>query len=194
MPNYMIANAAREFPMACQPGAAKGNMEAIFSLICEVYAQAEAAFAEARHGEVRRQKMAEIAAKCLEQLQQHSGIGIVLTIAPTWKEQAFSPMIKVQLKHILQEALANVQRHAAATRVAVSLAVEDGYTHICIEDDGCGFCLSRVLLQFLRPSFPRHGLPTMRDRARAVGGTFRIESSPGHGTRIVVRVPLSGWQ
>jgi signal transduction histidine kinase len=167
-------------------------MEAMFFLIREVYAQADAAFAESRHGEVRRQKMAEIAAECLEQFRQHSGIATVLTFAPTWKEQALSPMVKVQLKHILQEALANVQRHAAATRVAVSLAVEEKCTHICIEDDGCGFYLSRVLFQFLHPSYPRHGLPTMRDHARAVGGTFRIESSPGHGTRIVVRVPLNG--
>jgi signal transduction histidine kinase len=54
-----------------------------------------------------------------------------------------------------------------------------------VADNGRGFALSRLL----SPEFSRYGLRTMRERAQAIGGVFRIESMPGAGTRIVVTFP-----
>ena len=93
---------------------------------------------------------------------------------------------RAQLMQIAREALSNAARHSAATRARVVLAVDDDVTvRLMIEDNGRGF----------DPGAPRggehQGLVNMRDRALHMGGTLQIDSAPGAGTRIIVRVPLS---
>jgi nitrate/nitrite-specific signal transduction histidine kinase len=92
---------------------------------------------------------------------------------------------EVQLICILQETLANVRKHAEATRVKVKLSKENGEEtkQVCMEviDDGIGFTAGGSKRSF--------GLQTMRERASSVGGTLEIHSSPGKGTSIVCRLP-----
>lgn len=96
--------------------------------------------------------------------------------------------VEVQVIRIIQEALANVVKHARATHVQVTFDVEGSATRITVQDDGAGF----------DPSAPRgrqaFGLETMRERAGTVGGTFVIASAPGSGTRVDVRLPLTGLE
>lgn len=87
------------------------------------------------------------------------------------------------LFRIAQEALANVAKHARAKRVDVSLGAFDAGIELRVADDGVGFDAAA-----LEPA-PRWGLRTMRERAEAVGATLRVESRPGSGTSVVVRVP-----
>ncbi len=140
-----------------------------------------------------QRELGELLAEHIGRFRQRSGVVVDLTIAPTWKEEAFSPSTRIQLLRLVQEALTNVRKHAATNHIHISLAVKSGHAQIQIEDDGRGFFLSRHIYRLLHPTFPRHGLCAMRDRARAVGGTFKIESSPGRGTHITVRVPLNRW-
>lgn len=92
---------------------------------------------------------------------------------------------EVQLTCILQEALANVRKHANATRVNVRLSKENekGTERIYMEvvDDGVGIKAGGSKRSF--------GLQTMRERASSVGGTLQVHSSPGEGTSIVCRLP-----
>ncbi len=191
IPGRLILDSAREIPVSCQPGIAGGDIETIFFAVRDAYADAWVTFAELRYGDSAQREVVEIVAESLEYFRRQSRLATLLTVAPSWDEKTLSPMFKVQLRRILQEALANIHKHAAATRVAISLTVEAERAHVRIEDDGCGFFLSRVLSQFLHPTYPRHGLPAMRDHARAIGGMFRIESSPGRGACISVRIPVS---
>jgi two-component system NarL family sensor kinase len=92
--------------------------------------------------------------------------------------------LEVGLYRIAQQALANVARHAGASRVTVGLAREPERVRLRIEDDGTGFDPSTV-----HPG--RFGLIGMSERARLLRGTLTVESSPHRGTAIDVIVPLA---
>ncbi|PMS21713.1 sensor histidine kinase [Trinickia dabaoshanensis] len=85
---------------------------------------------------------------------------------------------------IMQESLNNIGRHAHASRARVSLMRHDDHVLLIVQDNGAGFDLStpRKLNSF--------GLSGLRERAYLVAGEVAIESSPGYGTSIKVRIPL----
>ncbi|HEV3419437.1 MAG TPA: ATP-binding protein [Candidatus Acidoferrum sp.] len=96
--------------------------------------------------------------------------------------------IETTLYRIVQEALTNAVKHAKASNVWIRAWRED-FTQCCsIRDDGAGFKASRG------QRAPRKGLGlvAMRERVSAIGGTLQIESRPGHGTEISIRLPLEG--
>lgn len=80
-----------------------------------------------------------------------------------------------------QEALANVRKHAGASRVSVVLRYDEDGATVSVDDDGAGF----------DPAAPRpgYGLDGLAQRVESVGGLSSVESSPGAGTRVRVRVP-----
>lgn len=85
---------------------------------------------------------------------------------------------------IVQEALTNVTRHAAAGRVEVHLSVEKTGLKIEIRDDGKGFDVGGI------PETGGLGLTGMRERAGLVGGQLEIRSNNNKGTRIICRIPI----
>jgi PAS domain S-box-containing protein len=93
--------------------------------------------------------------------------------------------VELALFRIVQEAMANVAKHARATGVVLTEAEENGTLRLVIADNGVGFDQER-----LGQPEGRHlwGLMTMSERAAAVGGRCRIDSQPGQGTRVVVEV------
>ncbi|MFI6521127.1 sensor histidine kinase [Spirillospora sp. NPDC050679] len=87
------------------------------------------------------------------------------------------------LVRVVQGALANVREHAGASAVMVTLTYLDDQVRLDVADDGAGF--DRV-----RPGPGRgYGLPAMRERLAAVGGTLEVESVPGEGTVVAATVP-----
>jgi len=90
------------------------------------------------------------------------------------------------LFRIAQEALMNVARHAQATKVMVTLKRCDETTCLVVEDNGVGFDPDQVSVPGGRRGW---GMLIMRERAQAIGGSCRIESRPGQGTCVMVRVP-----
>ena len=93
------------------------------------------------------------------------------------------PNVEVGLYRICQEALTNVARHAGARRVTVRVVATPEQVKLVVEDDGRGFASSEI------PE-DRHGLVGMNERARMLGGSLDVQSSPGAGTRVEVTVPL----
>lgn len=95
----------------------------------------------------------------------------------------FSPEEEMHLFHIVQEALANIYRHAAASAVRLSIDLVQDRCRVCIEDDGRGFdpVEARGGAHF--------GLAIMRERAKRLGGEILIESSPGAGARVCLSFP-----
>lgn len=108
--------------------------------------------------------------------------------------QAQSPDHEIALYRITQEALNNIAKHAQAQQVYIELFNEDGFTHLRVKDDGVGFEPEKAE-SGRSPSSPNTsaqsglGLRTMQERAEALGGTIQINSNPGQGTEVRVRLP-----
>jgi PAS domain S-box-containing protein len=98
--------------------------------------------------------------------------------------------VETALYRIVQEALTNIARHAAAKTVRVTLTRQPLEVHTVVEDDGCGFDVETTL----RTSHTSGhlGLYGMRERAVLLGGSVTIESARGKGTVVSVRIPLEG--
>jgi len=87
---------------------------------------------------------------------------------------------------IAQEALTNVTRHAAATRVQVSLQNAKGLLTLAVVDNGRGFDLQEIAASECL------GLAGMRERAGLLGGCLDIRSHPGKGTKVFFKLPTAG--
>ncbi|HEX7049537.1 MAG TPA: sensor histidine kinase [Longimicrobiales bacterium] len=97
-----------------------------------------------------------------------------------------SPEAELALYRMTQEALSNVARHAEATEARITLQRVGHDVVVTIEDDGRGFAVDSVL----RGRGRGLGLFGMRERAAYVGGEVDIESEPGRGTRVRIRIPI----
>jgi signal transduction histidine kinase len=91
---------------------------------------------------------------------------------------------------IVKEALHNVMRHAGATCARLTLSVTHHQLTAEIQDNGRGFALPAAAGP-AKGARPGYGLGSMRARAAKIGGSLQIESQPGHGTCLLLRVPLS---
>ena len=98
--------------------------------------------------------------------------------------------IESALLRTAQEALANVQKHASATRVGVTLSFMGDVVALDVRDNGVGFEVSEGRVR----SNSGFGLTAMRQRVSRVAGTLAIESEPGGGTAVSARVPAIGVQ
>ncbi|MFF7113678.1 sensor histidine kinase [Streptomyces albogriseolus] len=96
---------------------------------------------------------------------------------------------EVALLRVAQSALANTERHAEAGTADVTLSYLGDHVAVDVVDDGRGFDPDR--LPAPDPETGGFGLAAMRARVHALGGTFTIESAPGHGTVLAARLPLT---
>ena len=95
----------------------------------------------------------------------------------------------LQLLRIVQEALANIRKHAGATRAVVTLQVDEQKTlTVTIHDNGTGFDPAGDSSE----RKPHFGLEMMRERASAIGASFEILSEHGQGTQVIVKLQLAG--
>ncbi|MGZ5473509.1 MAG: HAMP domain-containing sensor histidine kinase, partial [Thermoanaerobaculia bacterium] len=117
----------------------------------------------------------------LRRLRESTGMQTTLTVAV---EPELDMLTGVTLYRIAQEGLANVIRHAEATEVEVSLAVEDDTAVLEIRDNGKGMSHEQIA------SSQSLGLLGMRERAELLGGSVAIDSRPGEGTRVRATLPL----
>ena len=108
--------------------------------------------------------------------------------AGQYKAAGISSEIETILYRIIQEALNNVAKHSGAKRVALVLRRTEEQVQAIIEDDGRGFD-ARVTSQSGNGS-GRLGLLGIRERLGIVGGDFKIESAPGSGATLFVRIPI----
>jgi len=98
-------------------------------------------------------------------------------------DNAFPEAVRLTAYRVVEEALSNVAKHASAAQVDVEVRLDGSQLAIEVRDDGVGF----------DPRASRHGLGmgAIAARVERIGGTWTIASSPGAGTRLRVRLPLS---
>jgi signal transduction histidine kinase len=103
-------------------------------------------------------------------------------------EQRLPNHIELLIYRLAQEALANIRKHAEATKVSVELALEGERLFMTISDDGRGFDVDNAMLA--RQSGKHLGLQSMRQRIRDAQGSLSIESVPGAGTTLKFWCPI----
>jgi len=115
-------------------------------------------------------------------VEMDAGSAPAVAFEATGTPAPLPPAVEVGLYRIAQEALQNALRHASASRIHLRLETSSESVRLTVEDNGMGFAIEDATAS-------RFGLVGMRERARLLGGTFQIESSPGAGTRITAEVP-----
>ncbi|HEX7652046.1 MAG TPA: histidine kinase, partial [Verrucomicrobiae bacterium] len=95
-------------------------------------------------------------------------------------------VVPSQIRHnicmAVKEAVNNIKKHAGATELTVKMEYTGQVLTIAIADDGCGFELNDIA--------PGNGLNNLQSRLKEIGGICRIESRPGHGTMIHMRIEI----
>lgn len=122
-----------------------------------------------------------------ENLEREGRTKVKVDVSGT--EFDLSPEIKLVLFRIAQEALNNVKRHSEATRVKVKLEYEPQKIIMTITDNGKGFEPPERLSDLA--STGKLGLTGMEERAKLLGGTLQVQSTPGQGTTVTAELPLS---
>lgn len=114
--------------------------------------------------------------------------GVVATVAITGDARPMHPDVEVTLLRAVQEALANVRKHASASRLAVTLSYMSDEVVLDVQDDGVGIAAAAAAPMLSSG----YGLTAMRERVELHQGSLLIESSPGEGTTLVVEIPMAG--
>jgi len=96
-----------------------------------------------------------------------------------------SPLHIAEIMNILREAVSNSLRHGRARHITLLAGRNDQQIALAVQDDGAGFVPAVP-----RPN-PGHGLGNMQARAASLGGSLRVESSPGKGTRVLLTLPVA---
>ncbi len=149
----------------------------------EAYADVREAIVDLRTLPGPQQSFIEVMRDYIDHWKEQSGINAQLTIDG---DVTLDPGAELQLVRIIQESLANVRKHSRATAVTVDVRRQGGQLVVTISDDGVGFNPAARA----KSEFPRFGISTMQERAATIGGELQIDSTPGQGTTIRLRVPL----
>ena len=115
--------------------------------------------------------------------------GVEVQVSVQGVTRRLAPELEIALFRIVQEAINNIANHANARHVNLSIEFRDASVHVVVEDDGCGFDPSGVLRGDDRER--GFGLLGIQERATLAEGTCVIESQPGHGTRVVIMLPVA---
>ncbi|MFF9479079.1 sensor histidine kinase [Streptomyces sp. NPDC014733] len=167
------------------PHRARSHVERAAALARRSLGEARRSVQDLGPGDLEHDALPEALEKLVRNWSAQAGARAGLTVTGT--VEPLHDELEATLLRIAQEALANVDRHAAATRVGVTLSYMGDEVSLDIRDDGRGF---DPLALPPRSATGGFGLGGMRARAERVAGTVDIESEPGAGTAVSARVPL----
>jgi len=118
-------------------------------------------------------------------MEHRTHITVKLTVSGA--ERRLAPHVELAIFRIIQEALRNVEKHASATRVDVSIEFAEGKINISVADNGKGFKLAGDVGDLPRDG--RLGLMGMKERVNLLGGELAITSEPSQGTHVLIQLP-----
>jgi signal transduction histidine kinase len=109
-----------------------------------------------------------------------NGLPVELTIRGS--EEGFSNLVLLTLRQAVQEGLTNIEKHAHATQVTLTLAFERRWVYLTLRDNGVGFTTDHL-------AGGGFGLKGLRERVNLVRGKLKIETKPGRGTTLKISIP-----
>ena len=99
--------------------------------------------------------------------------------------------IRREVFAIFKESVNNAVKYSECTEAKVDFQIEDNWLILHIEDNGKGFDTDEILSENFKPEMGGNGLVNIRRRAKELGGECEITSEIGHGTRILLKIPLN---
>lgn len=114
--------------------------------------------------------------------------GIRVSIEEASPPRRLPPEMETALFRVVQEAITNIARHAAARNVAILLKFDEESVTVRVEDDGVGFDLTNLTLE--PDSMRGLGLAGMQERVELLGGEVEVNTVPGFGTQVHIHLPL----
>ena len=157
------------------PAAAQDKLDEISALARDGLEEARQAIKALRTDPLKTMGLVGALRSTLRAFQARTGVQANFSIAG--REPDLTDEEAQALFRIAEEALTNVERHAAAQQVTVRLAFGNDRIDLVIQDDGVGFDPAAV-------DPDRYGLTGMQERAAMIGATLKVNSRPGGGTRI----------
>ena len=173
--------AAARHLLAQDPEQAKIHLEEAERLARQAQQELNALIRELRPAALEGKGLVAALREYVAEWSQQTGIAAEVRVQG---ERPLPLRVEQALFRIVQEALSNVAKHSAATRVDVHLAwAPDGVT-LTVTDDGRGFDVAEARGKGI-------GLRSIEERVAGLQGWLTIDSAPGHGTRIVVHLPVA---
>lgn len=126
--------------------------------------------------------------KDITDFEQQTGIYVNLYGLDNTIDKEFDPIIKVNIRNIIREAMNNIRKHAQARKVELSFQLNDEQMIVSVADDGKGFSVNDEKQE----SKNKYGLDIMKERAGLIGGYIKIESEINEGSKIMLFVPRMG--
>lgn len=120
----------------------------------------------------------------IESFEQITGIPVSLRLNEIDFEAITSTKNRLQILRIIQEALSNARKHAKAKSILIVFSQNPDSLILTITDDGCGFEIDQSQKE------GHFGLKIMKERAEESGATLRINSIPGRGTEVILKLPI----
>lgn len=117
--------------------------------------------------------------------------GVLVRHAVRGRPERLPPQLEVVALRVVQEALANIGKHAGADEVAVAVEYRADELRVFVRDDGCGFDVDDTSSPNGHTS-GGSGLAIMRERVASVAGSLSVVSAPGHGTVVTAALPAAG--
>jgi len=168
--------------LAGDPAQAQAELQSLQHLARAALEEARRSVWGLRPPVLEEATLAEALERLLRELCDQTGLSG--RFATNGRPRPLTPTIDAGVYRIAQEALTNVRRHAHARVAVVQLRFEPGELALIVQDDGRGIDPGQT-----PPPDGGFGLTSMQERARLMGGTMALESEPGRGTRVEVRVP-----
>ncbi|HEY8182119.1 MAG TPA: GAF domain-containing sensor histidine kinase [Thermoanaerobaculia bacterium] len=176
--------AANEYLRRGKSEEASGQLRELAVAAREAYGDVREAIVDLRTLPSPQQSFADAMREYINRWKEQTGISTHVTIDA---DLSLNAGVELQLVRIIQESLANVRKHARATTATVDVRRRDGQLEVTVADDGIGFTPGARV----RSDFPQFGLSTMQERAATIGGQLNVESIPGRGTTVHLRMPLT---
>ena len=176
----LTVDAARAL-VSTDPERTAGELVRAKELVREAQAELRSLVFELRPPDLAEEGLAASLAKRLKLTERLSGVPVELHVEGS---EIVEPAVAAELSRIVVEAVSNAVRHGRPSRVQVHLAGKGDTVGATVLDDGIGFDPHHR-----RTGTRTLGITSMRERAEALGGRFRVQSSPGQGTAVKVEIP-----
>ncbi|MGE5123293.1 MAG: triple tyrosine motif-containing protein, partial [Acidobacteriaceae bacterium] len=162
-----------------EPDSAQSHLDEVENLVYEVIQELTFLIQEMYPMELKDKGLITVLREYLYEWETRNEMHVNLAVK---NERRLPLEIEQALYRISQESLANIARHSHASQVGIELNYDGDCVELMLKDDGCGFNLNQ------KPAGV--GLRTMHERAIMIGGEIKIDSNPGKGTQVIVRVPI----
>lgn len=135
------------------------------------------------------QQFLDYLAEYIDRFRRDTGIHV--QFVTDLQEVTLSPRLCRELARVVQEGLINIRKHSGARSALVRFASENGHWMLMIDDDGKGFDFTgrRNMAEL---DNIRRGPATIKERVRSIGGELIIQSNPGEGSRLEIKLPKKG--